>query len=194
MSTENFGERIKRAFKVIIGDAGTVSESTIEDLKRRANQSESQKSYEQKMAWMEKPFLVLQVRGEEKKQVLSRHVNPKLHSAFNPAIKVNIKSERLVGRVLPLTFLINSDRMEKVMSIPASHVLKKGPNIVMPKIAIKTEAFPEGIYTVSVAIPAGFILNTTSFPVSSDATRDLNDILEEGLTLQDLINLVEENQ
>lgn len=196
MSIENLGERIKAGFQVATGKAEAILTQNLNNLKRRVSQSESTSSHEARLKWMERPFFILQLRGNEKQSVLGRFINPEIHSAFCPAIKIDIKAGKLVGKKISVEFLISSDSLPKVISFPAAHMLKEGPNVIMPGIAIKTDRLQENEYTVSLAIPSGLILDSSTFPVKrlQNPLEEFNEVVEEGMTLQDVIDLAQDYQ
>lgn len=178
------------------GKAEAVSTQNLDDLKRRAGQKESSVSHEARLKWMERPFFILQLRGNEKQSVLGRFINPEIHSAFCPAIKIDIKAGRLVGKKISVEFLISSDSLPKVISFPATHTLKEGPNVIVPGVAIKTDRLQENEYSVSLAVPSGMILDSSTFPVKrvKNPLEDFNEVVEEGMTLQDVIDLAQDYQ
>jgi hypothetical protein len=184
MKTESLAERIKKGFDFATGRAETGPEQ------------KTAISHEARLKWMEKPFFILQVRGDEKKTVLGRFINPELHATFCPAVKFDVMPGKLVGRKIAVEFLISSDSLPKVIALRANHILKNGPNVIMPGAAIKTDRLQENTYSLSLAIPSGLILNTTDFSVSraSSSLAEFEEVIEEGLSLQDIIDLAEDWQ
>ncbi|OGM11181.1 hypothetical protein A2V80_00575 [Candidatus Woesebacteria bacterium RBG_16_39_8b] len=197
MNVESIKERIIASSKILADSAVAIPIEEAEEATRRNSESEIKKSLEKRLKWMEYPFLLLWMKDGQKRTELGRAINPEVHSAFSPAVKIEVNSGKLVGRKLSLEFLISSNSLPKVLSLPASHTLKKGPNIIIPSIALKTDRFPQEDYSVSIAIPSGLIINSFNFPISNflqNEGEQFNEVLENGMTLQSIIDLIEDWQ
>lgn len=192
MSNENFVDRLFSGIDVAIGNKEAIPAKDLNDLKQKAARPDALITHEARLKWMEAPFLILQLKADESKSVLGRFINPEIHSSFCPAVKIEVKSKKLIGKIIPLEFLISSDSLPKVLSFSAKHKMQEGPNIIMPKVALKTEGLAVDKYTVSLAIPAGLIINSLDFSIDKSPEHNFSDVLEPGMSVQDFIDLIEE--